>query len=66
MRKVASIRTKKFVRHALTTLAILAVFLLIYRSYTDEIVENHDITGIDNFKELINTENSLILFYSDG
>lgn len=67
MRPVAGLRTKRFVGLALTTLISLSVFLLIYYVFTDDAIEPPDISSEDNFKQLINTENSLLLFYSlDG
>lgn len=57
-------RTKRFVGQALTAITALSVFLLIYYALTDPVNESHDISSEDNFKQLINTDNSLLMFYT--
>lgn len=65
--KSASImRTKKFVGYAFVFLAAFTVSYALYYGVFDKRFDSNDISSEDNFRELINTENSLLLFTDLG
>ncbi|CRK96813.1 CLUMA_CG009948, isoform B [Clunio marinus] len=64
-----NMRTKKLASLCLIVVTCLSIFLLIYSLTSDMDARDHQIiSSEDNFRELINTDNSFLLFYlrSDG
>lgn len=61
----SSMRTKKLIE-ALIVITTLSIFFLIYYVVSDDGIEPEDLSKEENFKQLINTENSLVVFYTKG
>lgn len=59
-------QTKKLVVLASIFLGALSMGLLIHHFLSDGDEDSTDISSEDNFKELINTDNSLLWFYVQG